>query len=295
MKYRHPGAPISRQVCGHLFFLLLLRLPISPPASAVSSDKSLSGCICLLSHPRPHPSASPPPSPRLFHLFTPPPSPCWGVSRRTVRQIELGGCSVADSAVFLWNDPNFPDSLVSSTVSSSHAHVSVLLISDFLLSALSTYAANLRADFGVIFLRRLQSPLFYLITAKLGWHVGRDKGVFSLPLLPRWQLDLIENCLQSHPQMSSEDRAQTVANELMAPAACVPNCFDSPRVPCLFCHKRASFITVTWKTPTKWINICIHYSHDATQDGRRKAKPKISWKVSKWSWHIPKWTILAVT
>lgn len=233
--------------------------------------------FCLLSHPCPHLSASPPPSPLpLFHLllFTSPSLPLLGrlpqdCSADWIRRLQ---CRWLSRFPLKW--PKFPD-WRSSRPFLLLAHASVLLISDLLLSALSTFAANLRAGFGAIFLR-LQSPLFHLITVKSFWHVGKDKAAFSLLLPPPWQLNLIENCLHSPLQMSSEDRAQTVTSEVMAPAAYVPNCFDSPYVRRLFCHKRAAFITVTWKMTTKWINFCIHYSRDGTQDWRTEAKPKIS-------------------
>lgn len=63
-------------------------------------------------------------------------------------------------------------------------------------AALSITVANLQACFRVIFLHRLQSPLFHLIPVELGWHAHKDKAVFFL-LQPRWQSSLIENCLHS--------------------------------------------------------------------------------------------------
>lgn len=167
-----------------------------PPFPLAPSDKSLWLHFCLLSHPCPHPSASPPPSSAV--VSSPPLHPPLHAGASPAGQFGRlsSGAAVSLTQPFPFEVTQISWlALVSSTVSSSHAHTPILLISDFLLSALSTSAANLRAGFGAIFLLRLQSPLFHLITVELGWHVGKDKGVFSLPLSPRWQLDLTENCL----------------------------------------------------------------------------------------------------
>lgn len=44
--------------------------------------------------------------------------------------------------------------------------------------AISISVANLQAYFRTIFLQRLQSSLFLLITVEPGWHVREDKAVF---------------------------------------------------------------------------------------------------------------------
>lgn len=167
-KQRHPGAPISsRQVCARLFIFpasppppQTLRPPPPTPASAVSSDKSLPGCI---SPPLPSMSApigvfpSPPSSPLLlFHLllFNPSiPPPFAGASPAGLFGRLSSAAAVSPTQPFLPFEMTqiFRLAPVFLTVSSPPARASVLLISGFLLSAPPPSAANLRAGFGGYF------------------------------------------------------------------------------------------------------------------------------------------------
>lgn len=136
--------------------------PSPPPASAVSSDKSLPGCILP-----PLPSMSAPigvfPSlphsflPRLCFCFissssTPPPLLAWASPAGLFGRLSSAATVSLTQPIFLFEMTQiFRLALVFLTVSSPPARAPVLLIIGFLLSAPPPSAANLRASSGGYF------------------------------------------------------------------------------------------------------------------------------------------------
>lgn len=114
------------------------------------------------------------------------------------------------------------------------------------VSALSTVALSIYiCSKPAIFLHRLQSSLFHLITVELGWHVHEDKAVFfpsSAAVTKELDRELYS---QSHLQMSFEGRALNVTSKLTPRLLTFSLSLIRPVFLLLFCQVHGTFIGKT--------------------------------------------------
>lgn len=150
--------------------------------------------------------------------------------------------------------------------------------------AISISVANLEAYFKTIFLHRLQSSLFLLITVELRWHVHEDKAIFFPPLQPQRQSCLIENVFTAVSTNEFWIPHIECHLQIDAPTTYIFAFFDTPHILLLFCQEHGTFIGTTWKETRNQIKICICYSHDIRQprvERKRNKSKKVLQKVAK--------------